>query len=292
MTAISTSLAIALPLLLLLAVGSTGAWRLPFFGGGDSDREGWDNSGYGNSRGYDRHIGSSWMNPKSWGRGGRDDYGYSDIYRAGRNMYRHPEEYVPSTIRHGYERIKEHGFVPNIGTLRRGYENIKGGYENIKGGYETVKEGFQMGVDRLKETFDMLKDSFWPMVDMVLDDESLIVYVEVPGYKIGDLKLDVKDNVITIKGERKMPEDLTMTSVNWYLHERSYGTFTRHIELPTNVQLDETKIQAWLNFGVLEIKIPRIGGKVTTMNVPISLADRVKQAVGVGSGKVEVEKKQ
>jgi len=164
--------------------------------------------------------------------------------------------------------------------------------EGCPGERETVKEGFQMGVDHLKETFDMLKDSFWPMVDMVLDDESLIVYVEVPGYKIGDLKLDVKDNVITIKGERKMPEDLTMTSVNWYLHERSYGTFTRHIELPTNVQLDETKIQAWLNFGVLEIKIPRIGGKVTTMNVPISLADRVKQAVGVGSGKVEVEKKQ
>jgi len=109
----------------------------------------------------------------------------------------------------------------------------------------------------------------------------------VPGYKLSDLKLDLRDNAITLKGERKMPEDLT-TSSAWYLHERPYGSFTRRIDLPSNIPLDETKTQAWYRDGVMEIKIPRMGGKVKVVSVPISLADRLKQTVGVGGGNINM----
>src|SRR4051812_44429516 len=64
-----------------------------------------------------------------------------------------------------------------------------------------------------------------PPVDIYEQEGQLIVKAELPGVNPEDLKVHVENNILTIRGERKLENDIKRES--FHRIERAYGTFTR-----------------------------------------------------------------
>ncbi len=92
-----------------------------------------------------------------------------------------------------------------------------------------------------------------PRVDVKETKNDYIVTADLPGLKKEDIKISVNDNVLTIKGERKVEK--TEDEKDYYYHERLYGNFSRSFTLPNEVKAEE--IQANYKDGVLDIKLPK-----------------------------------
>ncbi len=92
-----------------------------------------------------------------------------------------------------------------------------------------------------------------PAVDISEDKEAVKITVELAGMKREDVKINVEDGVLTIKGERKFSEETKKE--NYYRIERSYGSFSRSFTLPSTVESD--KIRATMKDGILELLIPK-----------------------------------
>ncbi len=96
--------------------------------------------------------------------------------------------------------------------------------------------------------------AFTPTVNSRETEDAYFIEIDLPGVKKEDIEIDVKDNVLTVSGERKVKEE--MKEENYYKIESRYGKFTRSFTLPKNVNID--KISANSEDGVLEIKIPKL----------------------------------
>jgi HSP20 family protein len=93
----------------------------------------------------------------------------------------------------------------------------------------------------------------YPPLNMWGDDNNFYVEAEIPGLDLQDLELFVNsDNQLSIKVELKSPDAEAGT---WHRRERSYGEFTRVIELPGLV--DSEQITANLSHGVLKVTLPK-----------------------------------
>jgi len=92
-----------------------------------------------------------------------------------------------------------------------------------------------------------------PAVDIRETDDALLVQAELPGIDKKDVKVEVKDGVLTISGERKYEKDVKEENVHRI--ERSYGKFVRSFALPTNV--DTERVDATMKNGILEIRLPK-----------------------------------
>ena len=107
--------------------------------------------------------------------------------------------------------------------------------------------------DFFDETTEKGVIAFSPAVDLVDTKDALQVKVELPGVKKEDVEITLKDDLLTIKGEKK--EEKEEKSENRYYVERSYGSFSRSLTLPSSVQTDQVK--ASFTNGVLEITLPK-----------------------------------
>jgi HSP20 family protein len=107
---------------------------------------------------------------------------------------------------------------------------------------------------RLGSGRDMLwSDQRWlPHVDVLRRGDELVVRADLPGLKKDDISVDVPNNVLTIRGERK--EESREEREGYYGHERSEGSFYRSIPLPENANLDQAR--ARFEDGVLEVALP------------------------------------
>lgn len=123
-------------------------------------------------------------------------------------------------------------------------------------------EALRERMDRLFEDFfgrtraleETLRERGWlPPVDIYETEGEIILKADLPGVKKEDVSIEVKDNVLTLQGERK-PEDVKPE--NYYRMERSYGTFQRSFSLPSTV--DQERIRARFRDGVLEIVLPKL----------------------------------
>jgi HSP20 family protein len=92
-----------------------------------------------------------------------------------------------------------------------------------------------------------------PAIDMYDTDEEIIVQAELPGLTAQDIDISIKDDALTIKGEKKFSEEVRQE--NYYRVERRYGSFERTIPLPMEVQRD--KIKASVKEGVLKVTLPK-----------------------------------
>jgi HSP20 family protein len=92
-----------------------------------------------------------------------------------------------------------------------------------------------------------------PSVDTLERDNAIEIRAELPGIKKDDISIDVRNNVLTLSGERSHDEDVN--EGDFYRRERFYGRFQRAITLPDNVDTDN--IDAAYEEGVLKITVPK-----------------------------------
>jgi len=99
-----------------------------------------------------------------------------------------------------------------------------------------------------------------PAVDIKETDESFLLYADIPGLNKNDINVNVENNVISISGEREITSNEDYKS--YHYRERTYGSFKRSFKLPENV--NEKKISADFNNGVLNVTIPKLKGTLST----------------------------
>jgi len=92
-----------------------------------------------------------------------------------------------------------------------------------------------------------------PAVDVYETEGAYVLKAELPGVGKEDIKIDVNNNTLTIKGEKKFEEKTEKE--NYMRVERSYGSFTRTFALSDKV--DSGNIKAAFKDGVLEITLPK-----------------------------------
>jgi len=92
-----------------------------------------------------------------------------------------------------------------------------------------------------------------PAVDLYEGEEEVVIKAEVPGMDKGDLKIEMADSMLTISGEKKKEENIKEDAYTY--SERSYGSFSRSLQLPCAVKADKAK--ATFKNGVLEVKLPK-----------------------------------
>ena len=92
-----------------------------------------------------------------------------------------------------------------------------------------------------------------PATDLIDKKDKLIARVELPGVEKKDVKISLSENNLTIQGE--IEKDKETKKEDYYCCERVYGTYSRTISLPTEV--DQDKIKANFKNGILEITMPK-----------------------------------
>ena len=95
---------------------------------------------------------------------------------------------------------------------------------------------------------------FAPAIDIYEDNDAIVVKAEVPGLRPDDVQISVEDNVLTLRGERKI-ESESEKREGFHRRERSYGAFSRSFTLPATV--DSEHIEADLSDGVLTLRVPK-----------------------------------
>jgi HSP20 family protein len=116
----------------------------------------------------------------------------------------------------------------------------------------------QQEIDRLFEGFSRGFSGFpgrelMPSMDLSATDKEIEITAELPGLEEKDIQLNVADNVLTIRGEKKNERE--ETEKDYHLVERSYGSFTRSVQLPDGVNPDS--IKAVMSKGVLKVTVPK-----------------------------------
>lgn len=90
--------------------------------------------------------------------------------------------------------------------------------------------------------------TFVPKTDVVETANAYEVHLALPGVNKEDFNIEVKDNYLTISGERKFQNE--KKDKNYHAMETHYGSFSRSFTLPENI--DASKINAKYNNGILK----------------------------------------
>jgi len=113
-------------------------------------------------------------------------------------------------------------------------------------------------MDRVWDSFlegrPMRRAGEWlPSIDVSETKSDLVIKAELPGMDSKDIDISLSNGFLTIKGEKNQEKE--EKDENYYLIERSYGSFTRSVRLPREVQSD--KITASFKNGVLRVTLPK-----------------------------------
>ncbi|MET0660447.1 MAG: Hsp20/alpha crystallin family protein [Steroidobacteraceae bacterium] len=103
-----------------------------------------------------------------------------------------------------------------------------------------------------------------PVADISETDKEYLIKAELPEVKKEDVKVELKDGVITISGERRHEKE--HKDANEIRVESFYGTFSRSFTLPENI--DPKAIRAETKDGVLRVRIPKTQA---TAEKPVSI---------------------
>ena len=108
-------------------------------------------------------------------------------------------------------------------------------------------------------------DTFSPRVDVVETDKEIEISAELPGLEERDIEVGLSQHVLTISGEKR--EEKEEKGHNYLRTERSYGSFTRSIPLPSEV--DVNKADDVFRNGVLTVTLPRTVKKQARKRIAI-----------------------
>jgi HSP20 family protein len=93
----------------------------------------------------------------------------------------------------------------------------------------------------------------YPAINIWTNEDGQVISAEMPGVRPDDIDIDVTGDALSISGERK-PDEVAREA-HYHRRERSYGLFSRTVQLPFMV--DTNKVEASFKNGVLTINLPR-----------------------------------
>ena len=102
-------------------------------------------------------------------------------------------------------------------------------------------------------SFSDRTEAFDPRLDVTETDKELRIKAELPGIDEKDVEVGVTHDTLTIRGEKK--EEQEENNGTYYRMERSFGSFSRSIPLPREV--DQEKVSATFKRGILTITLPK-----------------------------------
>lgn len=91
-----------------------------------------------------------------------------------------------------------------------------------------------------------------PPMDIWEDEQAYHFEMDLPGYKQEDVEVLVRENEVSLRGQRKPAAEEGRT---WHFRERTGGKFEREITLPMTVAAD--KVEARVGDGVLQVTLPK-----------------------------------
>lgn len=94
---------------------------------------------------------------------------------------------------------------------------------------------------------------YQPAVDIFEDAGGITLLADMPGVRVEDLSIDLKENVLTIRGEVQSPEGNDESDV---IREFGWGAYYRQFTLADTI--DQGKIEAKLTDGVLRLELPKV----------------------------------
>ena len=96
--------------------------------------------------------------------------------------------------------------------------------------------------------------AFVPPADVLVDDDGVTVYMDVPGVGSDQLDVELENDMLTVRGERPYPYGEDADGAARRI-ERGFGRFERSLRVPRG--LDPDAIEASLTDGVLHLRIPK-----------------------------------
>ena len=122
---------------------------------------------------------------------------------------------------------------------------------------------FHREIDRVfDQAFQGFGRSAWPFadgavlkptLDLAATEKEYAINVEIPGVDEKDVDLEIVNDTLTIRGEKR--QETEQKGNSYYRMERAYGSFQRVLSLPEDV--DQDGVKATFRKGVLAITMPR-----------------------------------
>lgn len=112
---------------------------------------------------------------------------------------------------------------------------------------------FEQTLSRSRAEEGITASTWAPAVDIYETPETIVMKAELPGLSRDDIEIQIRDNTLTLKGNRRFARDVQQE--NSLRIERAYGAFHRSFTLPATIQQD--KIRAVFRDGVLELTLPK-----------------------------------
>lgn len=119
---------------------------------------------------------------------------------------------------------------------------------------------------------DAAPTTYLPL-DVRQTDTEFVLEASVPGFKPEDIEVVAEQGTLTIRGERKVEEQV---EGRYLRRERRQFSFVRQLSLPTDVR--DSEISASFVNGVLTIRLPRVEAPAPT---------RIKVEVGASAPAIE-----
>lgn len=118
-----------------------------------------------------------------------------------------------------------------------------------------LRDPFELFRQEIESIFNRSVRSSLVGLDLDVCDtgKEIIIKADVPGLEEKDMSLNLTKDIITIQGEKRREEK--KEDDNYYLRERSYGSFSRSVQLP--FQADPDDIEAALDKGILTITVKK-----------------------------------
>lgn len=128
------------------------------------------------------------------------------------------------------------------------------GFSNLEQIQNEVNRLFNTSLSRWMDDDRGLMESAWnPAVEMRESKDSIVVIADLPGVAKEDIDVSVHGDQLTVKGEKKQEKE--DKDKGYVRTERFYGSFTRSVTLPCEV--DASRVDASYKDGVLKLVLPK-----------------------------------
>jgi HSP20 family protein len=147
------------------------------------------------------------------------------------------------------------GFGALWGSMAEGWQRLR---ESAAGALTRFRPDEKSSLPARAEVDDdaYLPSQGWSMLggDVFEDDRRLVVRLEVPGMAKDDFDIEVLDDALIVRGEKRFEREAT--EGRWRVLQCAYGSFSRSVPLPVAVRADQAK--ATYREGVLRIELPKV----------------------------------